>query len=139
MKRRYLLDTNIISEPIRPQPNPKVLARIQEYRREIATASVVWHELLFGCQRLPESRKRRMLEIYLHDVVEQTIPILPYAKAAAEWHAQERARLSLAGASPAFADGQIAAIANSHGLIVVTANVVDFANFKGLTIENWFD
>ena len=139
MKRRYLLDTNIISEPIRPQPNPKVLARIQEYRREIATASVVWHELLFGCQRLPESRKRRMLEIYLHDVVEQTIPILPYAKAAAEWHAQERARLSLAGVSPAFADGQIAAIANSHGLIVVTANVVDFANFKGLSIENWFD
>ena len=139
MKRRYLLDTNIISEPIRPQPNPKVLARIQEYRREIATASVVWHELLFGCQRLPESRKRRMLEIYLHDVVEQTIPILPYAKAAAEWHAQERARLSLAGVSPAFADGQIAAIANSHGLILVTANVVDFANFKGLSIENWFD
>lgn len=139
MKRRYLLDTNIISEPIRPQPNPKVLARIQEYRREIVTASVVWHELLFGCQRLPESRKRRMLEIYLHDVVEQTIPILPYAKAAAEWHAQERARLSLAGVSPAFADGQIAAIANSHGLIVVTANVVDFANFKGLSIENWFD
>ena len=139
MKRRYLLDTNIISEPIRPQPNPNVLARIQEYRREIATASVVWHELLFGCQRLPESRKRRMLEIYLHDVVEQTIPILPYAKAAAEWHAQERARLSLAGVSPAFADGQIAAIANSHGLILVTANVVDFANFKGLSIENWFD
>ena len=139
MKRRYLLDTNIISEPIRPQPNPKVLARIQEYRREIVTASVVWHELLFGCQRLPESRKRRMLEIYLHDVVEQTIPILPYAKAAAEWHAQERARLSLAGVSPAFADGQIAAIANSHGLILVTANVVDFANFKGLSIENWFD
>lgn len=139
MKRRYLLDTNIISEPIRPQPNPNVLARIQEYRREIVTASVVWHELLFGCQRLPESRKRRMLEIYLHDVVEQTIPILPYAKAAAEWHAQERARLSLAGVSPAFADGQIAAIANSHGLILVTANVVDFANFKGLSIENWFD
>ena len=139
MKRRYLLDTNIISEPIRPQPNPKVLARIQQHRHEVATASVVWHELLFGCQRLPESRKRRMLEIYLHDVVEQTIPILPYAKAAAEWHAQERARLSLAGVSPAFADGQIAAIANSHGLIVVTANVVDFANFKGLSIENWFD
>ena len=138
MKRRYLLDTNIVSEPIRPLPNSNVLGRIQQHRHEIATASLVWHELLFGCQRLPESRKRQMIEAYLHNVVEQTIPILPYAKAAAEWHAQERARLSCAGLSPAFVDGQIAAIAAINGLIIVTANVTDFMNFEGMMIENWF-
>ena len=135
MKRRYLLDTNIISEPMRPQPNPNVLEHIRQYRHEIVTAAVVWHELLFGCQRLPESRKRHMLEAYLHNVVEQTIPILPYAKAAAEWHAHERARLSCVGLSPAFVDGQIAAIAAINSLIVVT----DFANFEGVSIENWFE
>ncbi len=75
MKRRYLLDTNIVSEPIRPLPNSNVLGRIQQHRHEIATASVVWHELLFGCQRLPESRKRHMIAAYLRNVVEQTIPI----------------------------------------------------------------
>ena len=71
MKRRYLLDTNIVSEPIRPLPNSNVLGRIQQHRHEIATASLVWHELLFGCQRLPQSRKRQMIEAYLHNVVEQ--------------------------------------------------------------------
>lgn len=139
MKHRYLLDTNIISEPTRLTPNVKVSARIQQYRYEIATASVVWHELLFGCQRLPDSRKRQRLEAYLYDVVERTIPILPYVKIAAEWHAQERARLSRIGLSPAFVDGQIAAIAKINGLIIVTANMADFENFDGVVIENWFE
>jgi tRNA(fMet)-specific endonuclease VapC len=57
---------------------------------------------------------------------------------AAEWHAQERARLSLIGKTPPFVDGQIAAIAKVNDLIIVTANISDYQAFSGLMIENWF-
>ena len=63
--------------------------------------------------------------------------ILPYDDRAAEWHAKERARLSVKGSTPSFVDGQIAAIAQVNGLILVTRNIDDFKPFDGLKIENW--
>ena len=84
-------------------------------------------------------RKRRNLEEYLFRIVLVTLPILPYDSAAAEWHARERARLAGLGRSPAFADGQIAAIAGAHDLTLVTANRADFEPFEGLRIEDWRD
>jgi tRNA(fMet)-specific endonuclease VapC len=68
-----------------------------------------------------------------------TIPILDYNSKAANWHAAERARLSEIGLTPAFADGQIAAVASTNQLILVTRNLKDFINFRDLTIENCFD
>ncbi len=46
MTARYLLDTNVVSEPIRPKPNPGVLARLKTHEYELALAVPVWHELL---------------------------------------------------------------------------------------------
>lgn len=54
---RYLLDTNILSEPTRVTPNQNLLTRLAEYRDSVATAAIVWHELWYGCRRLPPSRK----------------------------------------------------------------------------------
>ncbi|RKZ81982.1 MAG: VapC toxin family PIN domain ribonuclease [Candidatus Parabeggiatoa sp. nov. 1] len=136
MLLKFLLDTNILSEPIRPEPNQYVLDKLEKHQDEIATATIVWHELLFGCQRLPISRKREKLEQYLYQTVTK-LPILPYTFEAAEWHAGERARLSLLGKTPPFADGQIAAIAKVNELILVTANVSDYQMFSELVIENW--
>ncbi len=78
MALAYLLDTNVISEPLRPVPNKKVLAKLRRYQDRIALPSPVWHELLFGVQRLPLSSKRQLIERYLFEVVEPTMPILPY-------------------------------------------------------------
>lgn len=139
MTIRYLLDTNIISESTRPTPTLKVMQRLQQERRNVATASVVWHELLFGCQRLPLSRRRSQLETYFQDLLLSGLVILPYTQQSAEWHAAERVRLTAIGQSPAFADGMIAATAHQHGLILVTRNVDDFAGFSGLQVENWFE
>lgn len=136
MSLKYLLDTNILSEPIRPEPNQKILTKIKQHQDEIATATLVWHELLFGCKRLPVSRKRQTLEQYLYKTVSK-MPILPYTEEAAEWHAQERARLSLIGKTPPFVDGQIAAIAKAYELIIVTVNVSDYEFFEEVIIENW--
>ena len=65
------------------------------------------------------------------------MPILPYDSAAAEWHARERARLAARGETPPMLDGQIAAIAAVHGLIVVTSNTADFNRFADLRVESW--
>jgi len=78
-----------------------------------------------------------VIERYLGEVVEPSIPILPYDARAAGWHAEERARLVAAGRTPPFADGQIAAVARVNGLTVVTANASDYAAFRDLEVVDW--
>jgi tRNA(fMet)-specific endonuclease VapC len=70
-------------------------------------------------------------------VVAPTIPVLVYDGQAAAWHAAERARLVSLGRTPSFADGQIAAVAYTNQLVLVTSNTIDYANFVDLTIEDW--
>lgn len=134
---KYLLDTNALSEPARPRPNPTLVERLEAHRAEIATAAPVWHELIYGLERLPPSRKRTAIGSYLDDLRRSIMPILAYDEEAAEWHARERARLESVGRSVSFRDSQIAAVAVVHGLIIVTANVSDFRPLAGLEIENW--
>jgi tRNA(fMet)-specific endonuclease VapC len=136
---RYIIDTNIVSELSRPQPNLNVVEKFNINLSSLAIAAISWHELLFGCYRLPISRKRQETEQYLVETILPVIPIIEYDEKAAKWHALERARLSSVGLTPAFADGQIAAIASTNQLILVTRNTKDFINFGDLTIENWFE
>lgn len=132
-----MLDTNILSEPLRPEPDEEVLRRLRDRRSEVATASVVWHEMLCGCYRLPPSARRSAIQEYLDEVLWPSIPVLPYDTRAAVWHAAERARLTAAGRTPPFADGQIAAVARANDLVIVTSNVADFAHFDDTQVEDW--
>lgn len=134
---RYLLDTNVLSEAIKSSPNKNVMTMVEKHQDEIVTAAPVWHELQFGCQRLPRSRKREIITSFLDDILKRTMLILPYDKRAAEWHAKERARLSPRGIAVPFVDGQIASIAGVNGLILVTRNIVDFKPFSKLKLEKW--
>ena len=138
MSLRFLLDTNILSEALRPIPNSNVMEMLRLYENEVATATVVYHELLFGCYRLPQSKKRQTIEKYLQEVVESLIPLLSYDIKAAQWHAKERGRLVSIGKTPSFADSQIAAIAKVNDLIIVTNNIADYVDFTELQVENWF-
>jgi tRNA(fMet)-specific endonuclease VapC len=113
------------------------MSRLARHGGETAIASIVWHELHFGCARLPVSRRREAIERYLDEVVLASFPVLDYDRAAAEWHARERARLEAEGKTPPFIDGQIAAIASVNDLVLVTANKADFGEFKGLRVEAW--
>ena len=80
---KYLLDTNVISEPLRPKPARGTLRRLRRHEGEIAIPVIVWHELIFGCRRLPKSAKRDAIERYLEEVVLASLPILPYDQQAA--------------------------------------------------------
>jgi len=134
---RYLLDTNVLSEPMRLIPDPEVMNHITAAGDAVATASPVWHELEFGHLRLPAGKRRRAIAAIIH-AMSTTLVILPYDTNAAAWHARERARLTRLGKPPSFVDGQIAAITAVNDLVLVTRNVRDFSGFTGLTIESWF-
>ena len=136
MTVKYLLDTNILSEPLRPAPHPNILAKLYLYQDQLATTALVWHELWFGAGRLPDSARTRAIEGYLTEVVALSIPILPYDQKAAVWHARERVRLAGLGRTPPFVDGQIAAIAKTNDLVLVTINQADF-QFFDVKIEDW--
>lgn len=119
------------------RPSQLVVARILEHHDRLATAAPVWHELTYGCRRLPPSRKRTLLEAYLDEL--SGLAVLPYDTSAASWHAAERARLERSGMTPSFVDGQIAAVAHVNDLVLVTRNVADFRSFAGIQLEDWFE
>ena len=135
---RYLIDTNILSEPLKKQPNTQVVSLMKQHTQQVAIASITWHEILFGYYRLPVSKRKEKIERYLLSA-KATFPILPYTLEAADWQAQERARLSSIGQTPSFPDSQIAAIAAINDLVVVTRNVDDFQDLQGIRTENWFE
>lgn len=137
MSLRYLLDTNVVSAPFKPRPPAALMARLDETAGACAIAALTWHELRFGHALLPGSRRKDALGRYIHEVVLTTFPVLAYDRPAAEWHAQERARLRKIGREPPVIDGEIAAVAAVNDLILVTHNVSDFAAFECLEVQDW--
>lgn len=132
----YLLDTAILSEPMRPAPQASVLAAFERHAGSLATATVVIHELEYGIARLPSGRRRRELADYLQVLLASDLEVLPYTTAAARWHGGKRAELESEGRKPPFVDGQIAAVAAVNDLTVVTPNRADFEPF-GIPVTSW--
>lgn len=136
---RYLLDTNIVSEPVVARPSPAVLDRIKGNAASLAISSVTWQEVLYGMFLLPAGKRRDQIEDYLFRRIRPALPIIGFEERAARWQAEQRASLRQVGKSPSYADSQIAGIAVANDLVLVTRNVDDFADFEGLQIENWFE
>lgn len=118
--------------PVAKVPDPQVNAWLYRHAQECALPAPAWHEMVFGCSRLPLGRRRTELEVYLAEVVAVAFQCLTYDQPAADWHGRERARLESLGRPAQFVDGQIAAIAVSNGLTLITRNLRDFASFEGL-------
>lgn len=138
MNLRYLLDTNTLSEPLRKTPNEMVLKRFEGHQSEIGTAALVLYEIIRGAHRLPASEKRTQILRYVEEFIRSNLPVLPYTENTAIWHGTEVARLMDLGRTPSPIDSQIAAIARTNNLILVTRNISDFEGFCELQIENWF-
>lgn len=133
-----LLDTNVVSEPLKPAGNPAVLAWIDEQAIETLYLSTIsLAELGFGIAALPDGRRKEALRRSLH---ERVIPvfgdrILPFSTAAAEAYGSLRARARVAGKAIGTVDGYIAAIAAAHALAVATRDTSPF-EAAGLTVIN---
>ena len=138
MGLKYLLDTNILSEPVKPHPNEHVLHKLNQYSGQYCTSVSVWHELHYGVERMTDSKRKKSLFAYLDTLEQSGLVVLPYEKMAGQWLAKERGRLSKRGVTIPYADGEIAAIAHTNQLTLVTRNTVDFAIYKELNIQYWF-
>lgn len=134
----FLLDSNVLSELTKARPNPGVMRMLTDHRAACATSSVVMHELAHGVARLDDGARKSTLREFVDGLAGCGMSILPYDLDAALWHARERARLKSAGRALPFRDGQIAAIAASRKLTLVSRNLIDFAHFQGLTSTSWF-
>lgn len=133
----WLLDTNTLSEAMKPLPDAQVVQNLAQFSQQIAMPALVWHELRYGWLRMPASKRKDAIGHYLHDVL-SIFPIIAYDENAAKIHAQLRVDNDIKGKTLPFVDGQIAAIAIAQGLTLVTRNLKDFENINGLRVLNWF-
>lgn len=133
-----LIDTNVLSEPLKLAGDASVLNWIDAQNIETLYLSAVsLAELRFGIAALPPGKRRDTL----HTSVEQRIlplfigRILAFDAAASEAYADLRARARAQGQAIAPADGYIAATAKTHGLMVATRDTAPF-EAAGLTVIN---
>jgi len=134
----FLLDTNVLSELTKPQPNPGVLSSLTKHQGTMALPSLVWHEILYGIEKLQEGKRKRALTRFTRDVVAPFFPILSYDDTCASIQARIRVQLEPLGITVPFVDSMIASIALAHNLVLVTRNTLDFEAIPNLVLENWF-
>lgn len=133
-----LLDTNVISEPLKLAANAGVLTWIDAQIIEtLYLSTITLAELRFGIAALPAGKRRDTLQTSLEQRILPLFAgrILPFDAAAAEAYALLRTRAREQGKAIAPADGYIAATASSHGLIVATRDTSPF-EAVGLTVIN---
>lgn len=133
---RFLLDTNIVSELSRLQPNRRLQERIARHQTACALPATVVEELQFGVSRIESGERRAMFQAWL-DIQLDTFPVVVFDKDCAQWLGRERARLKSAGQTPPLPDALIAATAAANGLVLVTHNTADFKRFSGLSTQDW--
>jgi len=116
-----LVDTNVISELVRPSPNVKVLAWAKrETRFHLSVVTV--EEVLFGLASKPNPA----IEGWFSRFVERHCDVLPITVDVADWCGRTRGRLRLQGKQRTQADMFIAGTAFAHGLVIATRNTRDF-------------
>lgn len=140
MKNIYLLDTNIVSQVTKPEPNGNLLANLELHTGTCCISSITWYELQNGILLLPQSSKKDKLSSFLNDYVQPSFPIIPYDIHAASINADITSRLLPIGKPTPILDSQIASIAIANNLILVTNNTRDFEVFQqqfSLPLEDW--
>ena len=135
-----LVDTNVVSEPLRPIPEARVVEWLDAQALEtLYVSAITVAELRFGVQFLPAGRRRDRLH---EDLERKVLPMfagrvlvfdLPASQAYAELMAQARA----AGLAIATSDGYIAATAVANGMMVATRDTAPFKAAGLETIDPW--
>ena len=137
-----LLDTNVVSEPLRAVPDPRVVGWLDAQPLETLFVSVVTvAELRFGIARLPSGRRRNGL---IEQLERQVIPsftgrVLNLDLAATQSYAEAMAKAQAHGRTVGVADGFIAATAAANGLTVASRDTSPFAAMGISVINPWLD
>lgn len=128
-----VLDTNVVSEPLRVEPNPDVMSWLSQQTQAKITA-VTMSELLIGVLLLPTGARRDRLHAALRAV---EFDVLPFDAEAADAYAHMHTRRRAAGAPLSVQDGMIAAICLTHGATLATRNIRDFADLGVDLVNPW--
>ena len=134
-----LLDTNVVSEAMKPEPNETVRAWLDEQAAEtLYLSSVTVAELMFGIGALPDGKRKGKLTEALEGVMELFADrILPFDTGAARHYAELAVKARAAGKGFPTPDGYIAAIATSRGFIVATRDTSAFDAAGLEVIDPW--
>jgi toxin FitB len=138
----FLLDTNAISEWIKPRPDPGIVAWLDEVDEDRTHLSVITlGELRKGVDRLPRGRRRDRLDRWLTGDLPDRFRgrLLPVDAVVADEWGRLLARAERAGSAVGGSDALIAATAKVHGLQVVTRNVRHFRATGVDVISPWQD
>lgn len=132
----FLLDTNVLSEVLRPRPNLSVARKLYTTAPELRFASeITRYELRMG------ARLRDDADAFWARIEQRIVPLvqwLPIDAAVALAGADLAAALRRAGLPLEWTDLMVGATAQVHGLTMVTRNVRHFERVPGIAIENWF-
>jgi toxin FitB len=134
-----LLDTNVVSEAIKPEPHPSVLAWLDAQAAEtLFLSSISVAELLFGIGALPDGKRKDMLAARIDGLLDQFAGrVVHFDTSAARRSADLAVKARAAGKGFPTPDGYIAAIAAAHGFAVASRDTSAF-NAAGLTvIDPW--
>lgn len=137
---RWLLDTNVVSEPIRPRPNQAVLSWLASQAADLMAISIVTlAELRFGAISTANAARRRQLMEWIESELSPRLEgrVLPLTlDTLTEWLETADA-LASKGITRDAADLLIAATARVHDLIVVSRNMRDFAATGVVVYDPW--
>lgn len=136
---KYLLDTCVLSEFVKPKPEPKVLAWINaRAETDLYVAAMSMAELQRGVARLAASRRKRELAAWLGQLQAGFAErVLSFTHETATYWGEMCARVEAGGRTMAAFDSIIAATAIEHGLAMVTRNDRDFAMAPLVVINPW--
>lgn len=137
-----VLDTNVVSELMRPDPAMGVVAWVDRRPAdEVFVTAVTAAELLYGVARLPDGARRATLARKLRELLEDDFEgrVLPFDASAADHYATIVVSRERAGRPILMADAQIAAICRGFDADLATRNVKDFADTGVRILNPWDD
>ncbi len=136
-----VVDTNVISEVMRPQPSPAVLNWLNSQESNLLfVTTVTLAEIGYGLRVLPDGLRRRQLQTRFEQFIAQAFEerVLDFTAPAAHAYAEIMGHRKESGRAMSLPDGQIASIALAHGFALATRNIKDFEDC-GIELINPFE